>query len=72
MAAVAAAAVVDKNARLFIATSLAELRNMVNADQGSELNPKKGFDKIRSQWETVAQTKLAEEALPLTRALAIA
>jgi len=36
VAAVVAAAVVAKNARLFIVTSFAVLRNLANADQHSE------------------------------------
>jgi hypothetical protein len=39
VAAVAAAAVVVKNARLFIVTSLAVLRNLANVDQDTELPP---------------------------------
>jgi hypothetical protein len=63
VAAVAAAAVVAKNVRLFIVTSLDMLRNLVNADQDSELPP--GFvfklGDCRSDVGNVAPTEFAEE-----------
>jgi len=69
VAAVAAAAVVAKNARLFIVTSLT-LRNLAKADQDSELptgNSHLSWG-CRSDAGTVARTELAEEPVPERRA----
>ena len=66
VAAVAAAAVVAKNVRLFIVTSLEVLRNMANADQDSELPTATVFKLVDCRSDmlgTVARTELAEEAV---------
>ncbi|MGZ3289210.1 MAG: hypothetical protein ACXU87_14335, partial [Xanthobacteraceae bacterium] len=63
--AVAAAAVVAKNVRLFIVTSLEVVWNLVNADQDSELPTafvSKLGDFVR-MLATVARTELAAEPL---------
>ena len=62
----AAAAVVAKNVRLFIVTSLEVLRNLVNADQDSELPPAaySNSGTVVRMLGTVARIELAEEPLP--------
>ena len=66
VAAVAAAAVVAKNVRLFIVTSLEVLRNLVNGDQDSELPTGCVFKlgDCRSDVGNRAPTEFAEEPRP--------
>jgi hypothetical protein len=62
VAAVAAATVVVKNVRLFIVTSQEVLRNLVNADQDSELPTGNSYSSsgiVVRMLETVARTELA-------------
>jgi len=62
VAAVAAATVVVKNVRLFIVTSQEVLRNLVNADQDSELPTGNSYafsGVVVRMLGTVARTELA-------------